>query len=202
MADERSRYGLMVSALGAILLAISVFLPWYGLSFTAAGIAAAQQYSQQAISEFGNASLQAYTSGLHSSLAGLAGHQFAAVSAHQALKYLNVALLVIAGLALLDVMLPLARPLPSIPDGAGGSAVLLGVLAALCVVFRMIDRPAPLESIVALSLREGPWLALLGSIAMILGGMWPRVTSAAAGSDAAPNDTWSAFSGWTPGDLT
>ncbi len=198
MADERSRYGLMVSALGAILLAISVFLPWYGISFTAAGIAAAQQISQQVVQEFGNATLQSYTSGLHANLAGLAGHQFAAVSAHQVLKYMNVTLLVIAGLALLDVMLPLARPLPSMPDGAGGSAVLLGAIAAVCVVFRMVDRPVPVEGLMSLSLREGAWLALLGSITMVLGGMWPRVTTAPASSEPKLQDSWSALSGWTP----
>ena len=43
MVGERSRYGLLVSALGAVLLAVSVFLPWYGVSFTANGIALAQQ---------------------------------------------------------------------------------------------------------------------------------------------------------------
>jgi hypothetical protein len=198
MGDERSRYGLMVSALGAILLAISVFLPWYGISFTAAGIAAAQQISQQVVSEFGNATLQSYTSGLHASLGALAGHQLGAVSAHQALKYLNVTLLVIAGLALLDVMLPLARPLPSIPDGAGGSAVLLGAIAAVCVVFRMVDRPVPVEGLVSLSLREGAWLALIGSLTMVVGGMWPRVTSAPASSESPLQDSWSALSGWTP----
>jgi hypothetical protein len=199
MSDERSRYGLMVSALGAVLLAISVFLPWYGVSFTAAGVAAAQQYSQQVISQFGNASLQAYTSGLHTSLGGLVGHQFVALSAHQSLKYMNVVLLVIAGLALLDVLLPLARPTNSIPDGAGGSAVLLGIVAALCVVYRMVDRPEPLEGLVALSLREGAWLALLGSLAVVLGGMWPRVASAPAGVDAKLESPWAALSGWTPG---
>jgi hypothetical protein len=39
MAGDRPRYGSLVSALGAILLAVSVFLPWYGVSFTAHGIA-------------------------------------------------------------------------------------------------------------------------------------------------------------------
>jgi hypothetical protein len=199
MGDERSRYGLMVAALGAILLAISVFLPWYGVSFTASGVAAAQQVSQQVISEFGNSALQASASGLHSSLGGLVGHQFVALSAHQALKYLSIVLLVIAGLALLDVLLPLARPAPSIPDGAGGSAVLLGAVAALCVLFRMVDRPESFEGVVSLSLREGAWLALIGSVAIVVGGMWPRVASAPVGTDAQLEDVWSALSGWTPG---
>ena len=53
------------------------------------------------------------------------------------------------------------------PDGAGGSVVLLGAVAAACVLFRMLDPPARLEAILSLSLREGAWLALLGSLAMI-----------------------------------
>jgi hypothetical protein len=198
MGDERSRYGLMVSAVGAMLLAISVFLPWYGVSFTASGLAAAQQAGQQAIAEFGNATLQSYAGELHSNLGALTGHEFISLSAHQTLKYLNVVLLVIAGLALLDVMLPLARPLPSIPDGAGGSAVLLGAVAAVCVVFRMVDRPVPVENLLSLSLREGAWLALLGSVAMVLGGMWPRVTTAPGSSEQPLESTLSALSGWTP----
>jgi hypothetical protein len=200
MGDERSRYGLMVSALGAMLLAVSVFLPWYGVSLTSAGVASAQQISQQAISEFGNSTLQAYTSGLHSSIAGLAGHQLVAVSAHQALKYMSIVLLVIAGLALLDVMLPLARPTPSIPDGAGGSAVLLGAVAVICVVFRMLDRPGDVQGLFTLSLREGAWMALLGSLAMALGGMWPRVSGASSeSSEPTLESPWAALSGWTPG---
>ena len=47
MAGERPRYGLLVSACGAILLAVSVFLPWYGLTFTASGVAFVQQMTSQ-----------------------------------------------------------------------------------------------------------------------------------------------------------
>ena len=55
MAGDRPRYGLLISALGAILLAVSVFLPWYGVSFTATGLAYAQQIGDQAAAQFGNA---------------------------------------------------------------------------------------------------------------------------------------------------
>ena len=58
MAGDRSRYGLLVSALGAIVLALSVFLPWYGVSFTASGIAVAEQAGDQFAAQFGNAALQ------------------------------------------------------------------------------------------------------------------------------------------------
>src|ERR1035441_7634840 len=93
MPGDRSRYGLLISTLGAIVLAVSVFLPWYGVSFTAAGLAFAQQIGDQAASQFGNATLQSYMSNFHASLNSLAGHQFIALSAHQALKDLNVVLL-------------------------------------------------------------------------------------------------------------
>src|SRR5271165_823631 len=107
MSADRSR--LVAAALGAIALAVSVFLPWYGVSFTANGIALAEQVGDQVASQFGNASLQASMTGLHANLNSLAGHQFAAVSAHQVLKDLNLVLLALAGLALLDALVPLAR---------------------------------------------------------------------------------------------
>lgn len=198
MDDERSRYGLLVSALGAVLLAISVFLPWYGISITGAGIASAQQTEQQVIARYGNASLQAMQGTVNAGISSLSGRQLATVSAHQDFKYMSVLLLVLAGLALLDVLLPLANRAGSIPDGAGGTTVLLGVLAALYIVFRMIDPPNPAQGLLSLSLREGSWLALLGAVAMILGGMWPRVTTSALGVDPPGQGVWSALSGWTP----
>jgi hypothetical protein len=198
MDEERSRYGLLVSALGAILLAISVYLPWYGLKFTASGIASAQQLDQQAISSFGNATLQSYSGQINANLDGLAGHELLALNAHQIFKYMSIALLVIAGLALLDVLVPLTNRAHSIPDGAGGASVLLGALAAIYIVFRMIDPPGDFEGALSLSLREGAWLALLGAVAMVLGGMWPRVTTSALGVDPPGQGVWSALSGWTP----
>jgi len=200
MAGDRSRYGLLVSAMGAIVLAVSVFLPWYEVSFTASGIAFAQQLSDQLASQFGNASMQAYMNGVHANIASLASQQFTAVSAHQVLRDLNVVLLALAGLALLDALFPLARAVSSIPAGAGRSLPLLGGIAAVCVLYRMVDPPTPAGNLIALSLREGPWLALLGSLAMVLGGLWPRwVSSPASSPDAQLRGTWSGLSGWTPG---
>jgi hypothetical protein len=200
MVGDRSRYGLLVSAMGAIVLALSVFLPWYGVSFTASGIAFAQQAGDQVAAQFGNATLQSYMNSYHASIGGLAGQQIAAVSAHQVLHDLNVLLLVLAGLAMLDSLLPLARTGSPVPGGAGGSVVLLGAIATACVLFRMVDPPAPAGGILSLSLREGAWLALLGSVAMALGGIWPRGVSTAPASDAAGDarSAWSGLSGWTP----
>jgi hypothetical protein len=198
MVGNRSRYGLLVSAFGAILLAVSVFLPWYALSLTAGGVAFAQHASEQAAAQFGNASLQSYMGAIHADIGGLAGQQFAAVSAHQVLKDMNIILLVLAGLAIVDALIPLARTGAPVPGGAGGSVVLLGALAGACVLFRMIDPPTPAGGMLSLSLREGAWLALLGSAAMVVGGIWPRAVYAPATPDKQMQTAFSGLSGWTP----
>jgi hypothetical protein len=197
MATDRSRYGLLVAAIGAVLLVVSVFLPWYGVGFTASGIAEMQRFGQQVISQYGNATLQGYAAPLHANLGSLAGQQFAAVSAHQALEVISVVLLALAGLALVDALFPLVRT-TSLPDGAGASLVLLGSVASACVLYRMFHPPTPAGGIVSLSLREGAWLALLGSLAMLAGGMWPRVRQPRGALDTRVDSAWSGLSGWTP----
>lgn len=198
MPADRSRYGLLVSALGAILLAVSVFLPWYGVSFTASGVGFVGQLGDQAAAQFGNATLQSYMSGWHSSLGALAGQQLGALTAHQVLKDMNIFLLVLSGLALLDALVPLARAVSPLPDGAGASVVLLGSVAAVCVIYRMVTPPTPAGGYVALSLREGAWLALIGSVTMVLAGLWPRLASATPAGEARVQSAWSGLSGWTP----
>jgi hypothetical protein len=206
MTGDRPRYGLLVSAFGAIVLAVAVFLPWYGVSFTAAGIAFAQQAGSEAAAQFGNAALQSYMGEYHATLSTLAGHQFTALSAHQALKDLNVVLLLLAGAAIVISLLALAGAgfsSASSPDGHRGPLALLGLLAAACVLFRIVDPPTPAGAggVLALSLREGAWLALLGSVAMVVGAFLPEGLSArgASSSDAKKlQGTWSELSGWTP----
>jgi len=201
MAGDRPRYGLLISALGAIVLAVSVFLPWYGVSFTAAGIAFAQQAGDQAAAQFGNATLQSYMGEFHANLSSLAGHQFTALSAHQALKDLNVVLLLLAGAAIVIALLALAGAgfsSASSPDGHRGPLALLGIVAAVCVLFRIVDPPTPAGDFLALSLREGAWLALLGSVAMVAGSLWPERLGAGSPSDAKLESAWSGLSGWTP----
>jgi len=199
MAGDRSRYGLVLSTLGAIVLGISVFLPWYGVSITATGVAYMQEVGGQLAAQFGNASMQSYVGSLHGTLDGLAGQQVAALSAHQVLHDLNVILLALVGLALLDSLLALARPVASTPAGAGASVAVLGALASVLVIFRMVDRPAPAGPLLALSLREGAWMALIGSLTMVVGAFWPRARPAADVSEAQPRGAWSGLSGWTPG---
>jgi hypothetical protein len=199
MVGDRSRYGLLVSALGAMLLIVSVFLPWYEISFTANGVAYVSQLGDQFVAQFGNAQLQSYLGPFHGSLSALSGQGIGSVSAHQALHDMNIVLIVLGVLALLDALFPLARATAGVPDGAGGAAVLLGVVAGLCVLFRMISPPTPVGDIISLSLREGAWLALLGSMMMVLGGLWPRASALPGPSELGAPDLWSGLSGWTPG---
>jgi hypothetical protein len=188
----------MASALGAIVLAVSVFLPWYGLSFTASGIAFAQQIGSQAAAQFGNATLQNYMGALHANLSGLAGHEFISLSAHQALTDLNVVLLLVAALGVLAALLALAGPESASSQGNRSALALLGVVGTACVLYRMIDPPVVAGNLLALSLREGAWLALLGSLAMTGGALWPHRGALARPADAKVQGVWAELSGWTP----
>ena len=198
MAGDRSRYGLAVSAVGAIVLAVSVFLPWYGVSFRPQGIALAQQVGDQVASQLGNATLQSYMGSVHADLGALAGRELATLSAHQALKNINLVLLALAALALVDALLPLARHAARVPEGAGASVVLLGTVAGGCVLYRMAVPPAPAGELVSLSLREGSWLALVGALTMVGGGLWPRLARGDGSSERGDAKAWSGLSGWTP----
>ncbi len=185
MTTERSRYGLLMSSLGAALLAGSLFLPWYRVSVTAAGASSLGHAA-------GHGVLEGYIASLHGTIAALAGQPVGAVTAEQALSALPVILLVLAGLALLDTMVPLARASSPVPAGAGGAVVLLGILASGCVLYRMIAPPSPAGEMLALSLREGAWLALLGALMVALGGLWPSRLPAMPG-EAFGADIWASL---------
>jgi hypothetical protein len=199
MSASRPRYGSLVSAIGAIVLVVAVFLPWYGISFTEHGLALVQQVGQSFVTRYGNAALQSQLASAHASLSGFAGHEFGAVSAHQALSTVNVVLLVLGGLACAVALLALADP-SAIADGGRSLLALLGVGAAAFVVFRMLDKPTPDGKLVALSLREGAWLALLGSGAVVVGALLSgrSAHSSAKPSAAATSAAWAELSGWTP----
>ncbi len=198
MAADRSPYGLLVSALGAIVLAVSVFLPWYGVGLTAHGVAYVQQVDTQVATRFGNASLQGELGGLNARLSALSGRELATVSAHQVFSNISVILLVAAGLGILIALVPLARSQPPDFDGAGPWLALLGMIAAACVIYRMVARPAEDTELFALSLREGAWLALLGAVAMAIGGLWPSRVGDQKVSETEIEGVWSGLSGWTP----
>ena len=182
------------------MLAVSVFLPWYGVSLTANGTAYFQQVTDTVVTQWGNAALQSQLGAANARVGGLAGHQLATLSGHQALKYTSIILLVLGGAAFLLALLRLVDP-PGLLSTKGSSIAGLGVLASICVLFRMGEPPsAPgqFAEYFSLSLHYGAWLALLSSVGIVLGSVGPRTVSARAGSAQEGQKLWAELSGWTP----
>jgi hypothetical protein len=170
MTDDRAPLGLLISALGAAVLAVSVFLPWYGVSITASGAASAQQQLAAVAQQYGNTTFQTGASRLGAEFNALAGRRLATLSAHEALKDIGPVLLILAGISLLASLLRLAG-ITGVLEAGGGQIALAGGTAALCVLFRMLVRPAADADLVSLSLAWGIWLALLGAAAIVAGGL-------------------------------
>jgi len=170
MVDDRAPLGLLIAAIGAAVLAISVFLPWYGVSITASGAASAQQELATAAQQYGNASFQTTASQVGAQFSSLAGRQVATVSAHDVLKDLSPLLLILAGISLLASLLRLAGVI-GLLEGGGGQIAVAGSAAALCVLFRILERPGAEANLVSLSLGWGIWLALLSTAAIVGGGL-------------------------------
>ena len=175
MDDDHAPLGLLISALAAVVLALSVFAPWYGLTITRSGTAAARQELATLAHQYGNAALQAQANSIGPRLGSLSGHQVVTVSAHQSLQRENLILLVLAGTALLASLLRLAN-LRGLFFGTGSQIALVGGLAFAVVFFRVLVRPGEGLGLIAFSPSWGIWLALLSSAAVVAGGL-------AAGSD-------------------
>lgn len=170
MVDERAQVGFLVAALGAAVLAVSVFLPWYGVSITASGAASAQQELAGVAQQYGNATFQTGASRLGAEFSALAGRRLATVSAHEALKDIGPIILVLAGLALLASLLRLAG-IAGLLEAGGGQIALAGSLAALFVLYRMLRPPGVEGDLVSLSPSWGSWVALLSAAAIAAGGL-------------------------------
>lgn len=182
------------------MLAVSVFLPWYGVSLTANGTSYFQQVTDKVVTQWGNAALQSQLGAANADVSGLAGRQLATLSGHQALKYTSIVLLLLGGVAFLLALLRLVDS-PGLPSANGSTIVGLGVLATICVLFRMSEPPsAPgqFAEYFSLSLHYGAWLALLSSLGVVLGSAWPRMASPRSGSARESQNLWAELSGWTP----
>ncbi len=167
MVDDRQPLGFLIAALGAAVLAISVFLPWYGVTITASGVASAQQELATVAQQYGNPTFQTGANQVGAEFNSLAGRQVATVSAHQVLKDVSRILLLLAGISLLASLLHLA----GLTEGGGGQIALAGCVAALFVLFRMLSPPGGGTDLVSLSLSWGSWLALLSAAAIVGGGI-------------------------------
>ena len=133
-----STAGSLISAIGAALLAVSVFLPWYGVSLTAGGVASARQTLDNVAQQYGNAAFQNQAKAIGLGFSAIAGHQLTTLSAHQALKDLNVILLILAAVAFVVALLRLAGASQS-SQTSGGQVALIGLVATACVLFRIVE---------------------------------------------------------------
>lgn len=180
MTNDASKTGMFLSALSAAALGVSVFLPWYGLTLTASGAEAAKQGLSSVAQQFGNTAFQSQAEALGSRFSALSGQELGTLSAHQALTNLNVVLLILAALAFLAALAHLAGA----AEVGKGQIALVGSLATLCVLFRMIDPPAPQEGTFTMSLAWGIWVALISAVAIIFGDVWSRRNAGTESSGA------------------
>jgi hypothetical protein len=151
MADTRASRGLLVSALAAAVLGVSMFLPWYSVSITPSGAAAAQQQLATVAQQYGNANLQSMANQIGAQLNSVTGHPVTSLSAHQALKDISKLLLLLAAVALLTSLLSLA----DVVEVSGGQIALVGSVAVLLVLFRMLSPPGANTGLISLSLGWG-----------------------------------------------
>ena len=172
MSDDRApRGGLVVSALGSAVLAVSMFLPWYSISFTANGAAAEQQKFAALAQQYGsagNTSMQAVADRAGAGFSSIVGHPLFTLTAHEALKDLSVILLLLAGVSLLASLLRLG----DVFEVGGDQIALVGFAAAVCVLFRMLSPPGLHTDLVAHSLSWGSWVALGAALAIAGGAIW------------------------------
>lgn len=178
---------------------MSVFLPWYGLSFTSRGVAGMGQLGHEAVSKYGNALLQSEWGALQAGFSALAGRELGTLSAHQTLHTISVLLLVLAGVAVLLALRPLAGRATSLPEVGHGWIAAIGALAGGLVLYRIVSPPVPEVGFVAMSVQTGAWVALSGAALMAAGGLWPRPGARPGGSERDLDSAWSELSGWTPG---
>jgi hypothetical protein len=195
MAADRPRYGPLIATVGAALLAVSVFLPWYSFRLTAQGALTAQQALNNVAAEFGNSTFQDQARTVGSGFGALAGQQVASVSGHDAFKHFYVVLLILAAIAFFVALTRLAGSQST--QARGGALALVGLVATAYVLFRMVDRPTPQENLFSVSLGIGIWLALAGSLAVLAGDVWPQ-SSGRPPATTELEDSWKELSGWTP----
>jgi hypothetical protein len=170
VTDSQSKLGPVVSVIGAALLALSVFMPWYSLTITSTGAALAQQELNGVAQQYGNAKLQDTANTVGAQFTALAGHQLGTVSAHQVLKTISVLLLILAALAFLGSLVWLAElDVPIEVDPKQVAAI--GGISLLFVLYRLAEHPGPSVAVFTLSLSWGIWLALASSVAIVGGAL-------------------------------
>ncbi len=173
VTESRSPIGPIIAVTASAVLAVSIFLPWYGVTITAGGAAYAQQALKIAAAQYGNATLQTEANAIGSSFSSVAGRQLATLSAHQALKNVSVILLLLAALSFLGALIWLTGARGTL-EVSGGQVAAVGTVATLLVAYRLVARPGTPFDVYSLSLAWGAWLGLISSVAIVVGGLIGR----------------------------
>jgi hypothetical protein len=87
------------------------------------------------------------------------------LTGYEALTIVDIALTLVALLAISLGVLQATQDTPAKPVAAGVLSVVFGALAVLIVLFRLIDAPAD-----GLEVRPGAWLGLVAALAITVGG--------------------------------
>ena len=170
VTEPRSGVGPIVAVTAAALLALSIFLPWYGVTITASGAAYAQQALKIAAARYGNATLQDEANAIGSSFSNVAGRQVATLSAHQVLKNISVILLLLAALSFVGALIWLTGASGTLEVSGGQIAAVVDRGDAARPVSHGRPTGTPLDAY-SLSLGWGAWLALISSVAIVVGGL-------------------------------
>lgn len=177
--------GRGVALLGSVMLGGSLWMSWYRL-----------EIPQRVLDTLGQASSQfgAFGGFLRAGVEQLKANGPLELTAWQAFDGLDVVFLCLAMAAAAIALFELTgrRMLAALDDGT--ALMLLGVVAAALVGYRMADRPGPSE---VLALATGSYVALGGALAILAGGALSRGFSTA--KPAAAQDAFAAVPAAVPG---
>jgi hypothetical protein len=103
-------------------------------------------------------------------------------SAWEAFDVLDIVLVLVAALAVALAALQATQRSPTLPVGAGVLTAPAGAIAALLIVYRIINQPGPNEFV---EVREGAWLGLIAAVAIAMGG-WESIRNERAPAESGP----------------
>lgn len=166
MDFSKLRLGELVAGAAGVLLLIVMFLPWYGVAGLGGGLS-------QALG----------SSGFDTTL-----------SAWESLSVLRLLLLLTVIAAIAGAVLAMTQRSVALPVAASVIITALGLLAALLVLFRLVNEPGPDE---LFDIRFGAYLGFLLTAAIALGGFMSMRDEGASFSQAA-NDLQSRGAGGSP----
>jgi hypothetical protein len=136
----RLRDGDLIAGAGAVALLAAMFLHWYG----AAGI------------------------DVPPGATGYAPLSGAEATAWQAFDVLDVILALLALVPLALVVMQMTRRSPAVPVALSVLTWVAGMLAALLILYRIVNQPGPNDLV---DVQAGAWLGLLAAL-VIAGGGW------------------------------